>query len=315
MNADLLAADVLAALDATGAGRSVARADRGDRPEAHDGAGAGARRRRSGCRRSPSGSPTPRTACRTSAQAAERVNGTLLLPGQTFSLNDTIVERTPANGYTKGFVIGPGGVFKEDLGGGVSTSATTIWTAAFYAGLQRVYTQAHSIWIPRYRAGLEATVAWGSFDMKFRNDTPHAVYVTTDHAEHVADRAMWGTKVYDEVRAVSSARYAVTPSPTRATTPRPPATRSRRQPGFRIDVYRVFVKAGKEVKREKITTRYRPSPHRGLQRRPASASPAPSTSGTTAPSGTPAATPTTTPARPRLGPRPTSGGPGPTPSA
>ena len=86
-------------------------------------------------------------------QAAKYINGTLLMPGETFSLNDTIGERTPENGYTKGFVVGPGGVFKEDLGGGVSASATTTWSAAFYSGLERVYTQAHSIWISRYRAG------------------------------------------------------------------------------------------------------------------------------------------------------------------
>jgi vancomycin resistance protein YoaR len=247
--------------------------------------------------------------------AAERVDGTLLLPGQTFSLNDTIGERTPGNGYTKGFVIGPGGVFKEDLGGGVSTSATTIWTAAFYAGLQRVQTQAHSIWIPRYRAGLEATVAWGSFDMRFRNDTPHAVYVTTIMRNTSLTVQMWGTKVYDEVRAVSSARYAVTPPPATRYDPTPTCHAQSGQPGFTIDVYRVFVRGGAEVKREKITTRYRPSPTVVCKPDPASASPSPSTSGSTAPSGTTAATPATTPAGPAPSGRTASGGPSPTPSA
>ena len=59
------------------------------------------------------------------------------------------------------------GVFDEALGGGVSASATTACTAAFYAGMERVQTIAHSIYISRYTAGLEATVAWGIFDMKF----------------------------------------------------------------------------------------------------------------------------------------------------
>ena len=50
-------------------------------------------------------------------EAARRMNGTLLMPGDTFSLNDTIKERTEKNGYTVGFVVGAGGVFAEDLGG------------------------------------------------------------------------------------------------------------------------------------------------------------------------------------------------------
>ena len=153
-------------------------------------------------------------------QAARSINGTLLLPGETFSLNKTLGERTVANGYTKGFVVGPGGVFKEDLGGGVSTSATTTWTAAFYAGLQRVHTQAHSIWISRYRAGLEATVAWGSFDMSFKNDTPHAVYITTvmkQHLDHGDDVGHQGLRHQGRVRPALQRRAgrqdAVRPDP------------------------------------------------------------------------------------------------------
>lgn len=92
--------------------------------------------------------------------------------GQTFSLNGTIKERTPEHGYTEGIVIGPGGVFREDFGGGVSTAATTTWTAAFFAGMERIEIRAHSIYISRYQPGLEATVAWGVSDMRFRNDSP-----------------------------------------------------------------------------------------------------------------------------------------------
>ena len=52
-------------------------------------------------------------------RAAELINGTVLKPGETFSLNDTVGERTAENGFTKGFIISDG-IFKEDLGGGVS---------------------------------------------------------------------------------------------------------------------------------------------------------------------------------------------------
>jgi vancomycin resistance protein YoaR len=192
-------------------------------------------------------------------QAAKYINGKLLRPGDTFSMNDTIKERTPANGYTVGFVIGAGGIFKEDLGGGVSTATTTIWTAAFYAGLQRVHTQAHSIWISRYRAGLEATVAWGSFDMKFRNDTPHGVLITTVMRDTSLTVTMWGTKAYDKVTAVSGPRTDVRPFKTEYDTTSACHAQSG-EPGFGIVVTRQFYRAGKLVRSEPIVTRYQPSP-------------------------------------------------------
>lgn len=224
--------------------------------------------------------------------AARYINGTLLKPGEVFSLNKIIKERTVANGYTKGFVIGPGGVFKEDQGGGVSASATTAWSAAFYSGLERVYTQAHSIWIPRYRAGLEATVAWGAFDMKFRNDTKNGVFITTVMTNTSMTMTLWGTKVYDDIQAVSSAKRNIVPFDT-LYDPSPTCNAQGGQVGFTIDVFRVFIKDGKEVKREKITTRYRPSPTVICGTDPKdepTPSPSPSGSSTKSPSPKPSST-------------------------
>jgi vancomycin resistance protein YoaR len=217
--------------------------------------------------------------------AAKYINNTLLMPGETFSLNDTIGERTPENGYTKGFVVGPGGVFAEDLGGGVSTSATTTWTAAFYAGLERVYTQAHSIWISRYQPGLEATVAWGSFDMKFRNDTKHAVLIKTRMRNTSLTVSMYGTKVYDKVRAVSGPRENVRPFKT-IYSEKKGCLAQGGSPGFSIVVTRVFYLDGKVVKREPIRTVYRPSPTVVCGPDPSKKpSPSPSPSGSASPSG------------------------------
>jgi vancomycin resistance protein YoaR len=192
-------------------------------------------------------------------QAAKYVNNTLLLPGQIYSMNDTIKERTVANGYTVGFVIGPGGIFKQDLGGGVSTATTTVWTAAFYAGMQRVHVQAHSIWISRYQAGLEATVAWGQFDMKFKNTNPTAVFITTIMRPTSLTVTMWGTKVYTKITAVSDQRTNIVAFPTDYD---PTATCHAQsgQPGFGIVVNRLFWRGNTVVKREPIQTVYQPSP-------------------------------------------------------
>ena len=192
-------------------------------------------------------------------QAARNVNGTLLLPGETFSMNDVMKERTEKNGYTVGFVVGSGGVFAEDLGGGVSAATTTVWTGAFFAGLERVSTQAHSIYISRYQPGLEATVAWGIFDMKFKNDTPNAVFITTAMTDTSMNVTFWGTKVYDEIKAEFGPKENVVPFTTIFDKSKTCLGQSGMD-GFTIDVDRVFMRDGQEVKRETITTNYRPAP-------------------------------------------------------
>jgi vancomycin resistance protein YoaR len=152
-------------------------------------------------------------------RAAELVNGTILEPGETFSLNDTVGERTRANGFTQGFII-EDGVYKEDLGGGVSQMATTTFNAMFFAGLEDVEHQTHSFYIDRYPMGREATVAWGSVDLRFRNDTPYGVLIgarvtpSTPTSQGAVTVRMWSTKVWD-ITASTSERYDFTPEKTR----------------------------------------------------------------------------------------------------
>ena len=192
-------------------------------------------------------------------EAARRMNGTLLMPGEVFSMNGTIKERTEANGYTVGFVVGEGGVFDEQLGGGVSTATTAAWTAAFYAGMGRVENIAHSIYISRYKPGLEATVAWGLFDMKFRNDTPTAVFITSSITNGSITVSLWGTKVYDKIEAEYGKRTNIRPFDT-IYDKSDKCLGQGGVDGFSIVVNRVFYKDGEVVKREPITTNYKPSP-------------------------------------------------------
>ena len=115
------------------------------------------------------------------------------------------------------------------------------------------------IYISRYRAGLEATVAWGNFDMKFKNNTPHGVFITATTTRTSITVTMWGTKQYDEVKAVSHPRMDVKPYVTLIDT-LPTCHAQGGEPGFSITVDRVFIKSGEEVKREPITTYYKPGP-------------------------------------------------------
>ena len=78
--------------------------------------------------------------------AAKRINGSVLLPGQTFSMNDTVGERTEENGFTSGYVINGGNLVKE-TGGGVSQVATTLFNAGFFAGYEDVEHKPHSLYL------------------------------------------------------------------------------------------------------------------------------------------------------------------------
>jgi len=193
------------------------------------------------------------------ALASEYINGTLLLPGDVFSMNKTTENRDPENGYMEGWVIGPGGIFQKALGGGLSAATTTVWSAAFYAGLEPVEVQAHSVYISRYVPGLEATVAWDGFDMKFRNNTPYGVFITAESDETSMTVRMYSTKMYTKIDAEVGERYGITPNG-KIYNESAECSAQTGGPGFTIDVDRVFYEGDVEVERQTFTTSYRPAP-------------------------------------------------------
>ena len=98
------------------------------------------------------------------------LDGTLVAPGGTFSLNDAIGERTEERGFRPAPVI-IGNEYAEEVGGGTSQVATTAFNAAWEAGLRITERHPHSLYISRYQLGRDATVYWPSLDLKFVNDT------------------------------------------------------------------------------------------------------------------------------------------------
>ncbi|MGO8683197.1 MAG: VanW family protein [Thermoleophilia bacterium] len=105
------------------------------------------------------------------ALAARLVDGTIVEPGQVFSLNHVMGPRTVNRGFDFAPVIAAGNVLRPGVGGGICQFATTLFNAVFFAGLQVVERQAHSLFIADYPIGRDATVSWGGADFKFRNDT------------------------------------------------------------------------------------------------------------------------------------------------
>ena len=197
-------------------------------------------------------------------RAAELINGTLLKPGETFSLNETVGERTVENGFTTGTIIS-NGVFRQDLGGGVSQMATTTFNAMFFAGLEDIEHKPHSFYIDRYPEGREATVAWPTVDLRFRNNTDHGVLIeafvepSTPSSQGAATVRMWSTKVWD-IKSDTSERYGYVGPGTRTLTVAD-CTPTTGYSGFQVDVTRIFRRPGSSevVKTEKFHTTYTPA--------------------------------------------------------
>jgi vancomycin resistance protein YoaR len=191
-------------------------------------------------------------------RAAELVDGTVLRPGDTFSLDDTVGERTRANGSSDG-------ILEDDLGGGFSQLATTTFNAMLLAGLADVEHQPQSFSLDRHPVGRDATVAGGAVDLRFRNDTRYGVLVSahvtpsTPSSRGVVTVSMWSTKVWD-VSVTTSERYRVAPPATRTLHTRDchPSTGD---DGFDIDVTRHFRRHGSDAldHDEVFHTRYPPS--------------------------------------------------------
>ncbi len=196
-------------------------------------------------------------------RAAELINGTVLEPGETFSLNKTVGERTRANGFTEGFII-RGGKFKKELGGGVSQSATTTYNAMFFAGLKDIEHQPHTLYIDRYPPGREATVAWPNLDLKFQNNTAYGVLVEASIVKASSSRRgsitvkMWSTRTYDKVTSTTPVKSNFTSGQdlkddSADCEPMTPVQ------GFDADYQRIFSNDGKVVKRERFYWRYAPT--------------------------------------------------------
>lgn len=197
-------------------------------------------------------------------RAAELVDGTVLKPGEEFSLNKIVGERTAENGFTQGYVIS-NGILKLDLGGGVSQMATTTFNAMFFAGLKDIQHKPHSFYIDRYPVGREATVAWPTVDLRFENDTEHGVLIhawvepSNYSRQGKVTVQMWSTKVWD-IDSKTSARYGYTAPATRTLTT-PDCEPHTGSSGFQVDVTRIFRKHGESAvdHTEKFHTDYTPA--------------------------------------------------------
>jgi len=124
---------------------------------------------------------------------ADIVRGTIIEPGETVSMNALVGRRTREKGFVGGGFIS-NGVLVTDIGGGISQFATTIFNAAFFAGLDFPEYQAHSIYFSRYPFGREATISFPKPDLKIQNTTDYGVLIWTSYTPTSITVTLYSTK-------------------------------------------------------------------------------------------------------------------------
>jgi vancomycin resistance protein YoaR len=172
---------------------------------------------------------------------AELVDGAYVAPGEVLSLNRVAGQRTAARGFVADGAI-VDGVLTDEVGGGVSQFATTLFNAAFFAGLPIPEHKPHSFYISRYPAGRESTVYYGAIDVKVRNDTASGLLVRTRSAASSVTVELYGDNGGRRVVSTSGPR------------------RPRADGGFRIDVTRTISGGDGRGERRVFTTSYDPVP-------------------------------------------------------
>ena len=187
-------------------------------------------------------------------RGAELVNGTVVKPGEVFSLEKTLGEVDYEHGFADAGVIS-NGQHVDSLGGGLSQVATTVFNAGFEAGMDDTEHHAHQYYFDRYPAGREATLWTGKLDVKFTNSTSHAVLVQAWLDGEQIHVRMWSTKYYD-VSITSSDRFNFRPVSTERKSGPGCEPYSGGNPGFDITVTRTRKHDGKALPDDVLTTQY-----------------------------------------------------------
>lgn len=126
---------------------------------------------------------------------ADIIRGAVIEPGERFSVNDFVGERTREKGFVSAGTIQQGH-FKDDVGGGISQFATTMFNAAFFAGLEFDDYQSHTIYISRYPYGREATLNYPDVDLAVINNTPYGVLIWPEYDSTSITVQMYSTRYW-----------------------------------------------------------------------------------------------------------------------
>lgn len=190
--------------------------------------------------------------------AAEKINGTVLLPGEVFSYNKTVGKRTVEEGYKDAKIYADGGVV-DGLAGGICQISSTLYNAVLLANLEIVERRNHSFTTSYVAAGRDATVVWGAIDFQFKNSRNYPIKIEASVKNGVAEFKMHGMQEQQEYeisiipKTTASIPYSTTqiPDPTLAPGQQIPVQAGHL--GYKVTTYIVKKLNGVEVSRELLS--------------------------------------------------------------
>ena len=167
--------------------------------------------------------------------AASKIDGTVLLPGETFSYNTVVGKRTIAAGYKEAGIYA-NGQETTGLAGGICQISTTLFNAALYANMDIIEVHNHQF-VPQYSsAGRDATVVYGNKDLQFKNTRNYAIKIDSSVSGGVASFRIFGLKEENEYDIkVNASITSKSSSSLRSTT-----TRTLYQNGNKVSSERIY---------------------------------------------------------------------------
>lgn len=129
--------------------------------------------------------------------ACEEIDGTVLQPGEVFSFNGAVGERTAEKGYKEGIIYADGGSSESEVGGGICQVASTIYYCTLMADLQIVEREPHMYVVSYVPGGCDATVYWGAVDFKFKNSNSTPMMIRAEASGGYVRIQLVGTNEHD----------------------------------------------------------------------------------------------------------------------
>lgn len=225
--------------------------------------------------------PAGETRVKNIARIGAMVDGTTLAPGERFSVNALVGPRTEDQGFVRAPVIYDG-EFSDDIGGGVSQFGTTMFNAAFFAGVPIAEFKAHSFYISRYPLGREATLSYPHPDVVFDNDYASSMLIKVAVGKDRITVSLYGSLDGRKVETTTGPK----------TDPKPPKTVCQRDPslkagserttqkpdwGYSVAFTRTITRGDGRTDERSWTTTYAPKNQVITYNPPAAADTAPST--------------------------------------
>ncbi len=194
--------------------------------------------------------------------AASIINGTVLLPGEVFSYNGVVGQRTTERGFKQAGAYVQGRLVDE-VGGGICQMSTTLYGGVVRANLKIVERRNHSMTVAYVPVGQDATVNWGTTDLKFENNTPYPIQINAEQSGGYVKVTILGTKTDENTVSFESRVLSTTPFSVKKVVNNSLAPGARKvvmegHTGYSAESYRVIKdKDGKEISRTvEATSKY-----------------------------------------------------------